>query len=571
MTAIPAHPCQPRSVATAVLLAHLAVGASAAGQGVASVSRASDGGEANGASTSRSLSGNGELVAFSSLASDLLPVDGNGTSDVFVRNRATGELTLVSANLSGLPGNGASSAPALSGDGLFCAFVSSASDLVVGDVNGKQDVFLRDLMAGTTVLVSVSTAGAQGDGDSSGPWVDWDGDTVAFASLARNLVFNDKNTFQDIFVREVAAATTTRVSVSSAGVEGNGKSLRATLTHDGLLVSFASAAANLVSGDGNNRSDCFVHDRASSTTTRVSVANAGHGGNDNSGDPEISGDGSVVVFDSVADNLVAGDTNRDSDVFLHDRATATTVRISVDDAGNEVDLDSVEASVSTDGNLICFASEATALVPGDANGVADVFVVERDRGLIYRISIAVDGTEADAACNNPQICNDGYVAIFESTATTLTSGDAGGVRDVFAHATPEVRFTEYGSGLAGSGGYVPRLAGTGGRGNGDAGYSVAITDGIGFAPGLLIVAGEAASFPLFQGTGLVDFGLLIATVPVLLGGPFGTPGAGTLPLDGVDVTEEVDLAVFAQVLLVDAGAPKGISLTNGLQLDIVGR
>lgn len=553
------------------LLALLWSGTPASGQGLSKVSLADHGGEANGPSTSRSLSGDGARVAFWSDASDLLLLDTNGASDVFVRDRKTGQLTLVSANTSGLPGNGSSSAPALSGDGLRCAFVSSASDLVPGDANGRQDVFLRDLVAGTTTLVSVSTAGVQGDGDSSGPWLDWDGDTVAFASLAKNLVSGDTNNFQDIFIRDLTAGTTSRESLSSAGVQGNGRSLRATLTHDGVLVCFASAANNLVSGDGNNRSDCFVRDRATGTTSRVSVADAGHAGNDHSGDPEISGDGSVVVFDSLADNLVAGDTNLDSDVFLHDRAAATTVRLSVDASGNEVDLDSVEASVSADGNLVCFSSAATNLVPGDGNGVADVFVVERDRGLLTRISVAVDGSEADAACINPQLATDGYVAIFESAATTLVAGDAAGTRDVFAHATPEVGFVPYGSGLAGAGGYVPDLAGFGGRGNGDAGYAVEITAGVGFAPGLLLIAGGQASFPLFGGIGLVDFGLLLTAMPLLLGGRYGVPGDGELAFDGVDVTEVVDVSVYLQVLLIDAAAPKGISMTNGLELMVIGR
>jgi Tol biopolymer transport system component len=553
------------------LFAALFLAAPAIGQGLSKVSLSSGGGEANGASTSRSLSGDGSLVAFTSDATDLITGDLNGASDVFLRDRATGTTVLVSANPFGQCGNGSSSAPALSGDGRFCAFVSSASDLVAGDSNGKADIFLRDLTAGTTVLVSVSTAGVQGDGDSSGPWVDWNGDVVAFASAAKNLVPGDSNNFQDIFVRDLSAFATSRVSVATSGAEGNGRSLRATVTHDGLLVCFASAASNLVSGDGNNRSDCFVHDRTTGTTTRVSVASAGPAGNDHSGDPEISGDGSVVVFDSLASNLVPGDTNLDSDVFLHDRASATTVRISVDAAGGEVDLDSVEASVSTDGNVVCFSSQATTLVPGDTNGVADVFIVERDRGLITRISLGVDGSEADADCENPELSNDGYVAIFESAATTLVGGDGAGVRDVFAHATPEVGFVPYGAGLAGSGGFVPALTGVGGRGNGDFGYFAELTDGLGFAPGLLLVSTGDASFPLFGGTGLVDFGRLLASVPILLSGPFGSPGAGEIVLDGVDVTEMVDVSIYLQIVLVDSGAQKKISISNGLEMQILGR
>lgn len=477
----------------------------------------------------------------------------------------------MSANPLGGGGNGASSAPCLSGDGLWCAFVSAAGNLVVGDTNGKQDVSRRNLADGTTSFISVSTAGVAANGDSSGPWCDWDGDVIVFASSATNLVAGDNNNFQDIFVRDIAAGSTTRVSVSSAGVAGNGKSIRATVTHDGQTVAFSSGANHLVANDGNNRSDCFVHDRAAATTIRVNVADNGFGGDGDSGDPQISGDGSVVVFDSKSTNLVPGDTNLDDDIFLPDLASSTTVRLSVDENGNEVDHDSYEASVSTDGAIVSFASDSVTLVAGDTNGCSDVFLLQRDRGILSRVSLAVDGSEADANCHNHELSNDGYVVIFESAATTLVLNDGAGVNDVFAHATVEVRFVEYGSGRVGSGGHVPHLWGAGGRGDGDAGYSVKLDDGLGFAPGLLFISGGAASFPIFKGTGLVDFSLLLGAEPLLLAGGFGAPGEGTITIDGIDVTDVLDVSIYPQVFLVDAGAVRGISLSSGLELDIVGR
>lgn len=540
-------------------------------QGVELVSVDAGGGPADGASTSRALSGDGRWFAFTSSSSDLVAGDGNGVSDVFVRDRWSGVTTRVSVDSSGGDGNGASSAPAISGDGRYVAFVSAANNLVAGDANGKQDIFLRDLQAGVTTLVSVATSGAQGDGDSSGPWLDWDGDVVAFASAATNFAAGDKNKAQDIFVRDLGAGTTTRVSVSSSGGEANGRSMRASLDRSGMLVCFSSAADNLVAGDGNVRTDCFVHDRATAGTIRISVNDAGFGGTDDSGDPEISGDGTKVVFDSASTNLVAGDTNGKSDIFLRDLVAGTTSRISVDAQGVQADGDSVEASLSDDGRIICFASRATNLVPQDGNGAKDVFVVQLDRQMVTRVSCQADGSDGDGNSGNPELSNDGYVVTFESVATNLVPGDTNGLTDVFSHATPEVRALGYGNGVAGSGGITPKLTAIGGRADGDDGYSVTISDAVGFSSGLLLICGAPADVPFAGGRLYVDPGLVLIPLPVLLGGVPGFPGAGSLTIDGEDVTALAGVSAYLQTLLLDPAAPKGISISNALEMDIVAR
>ncbi len=556
----------PNPVVSSIVLFALATPARA--QGVERVSIDLAGGDPDGASVNRSVSADGRYVAFSSDASDLVANDGNGVSDVFIVDRLLGSTTRVSVDLSGGDADGGSNAPALSGDGRFVAFASRANDLVANDLNGMQDIFLRDLQLGITTRISLSSANVEPNGDSYAPWVDLDGDVVAFASEAKNLVPNDTNSFQDIFVRDLTAGTTTRVNVSSAGVEANAKSVRATISYDGLVIAFASTATNLVPNDGNARSDVFVHDRGAGTTVRASINQTGLGGNQDSGDPEICTDGTKVIFDSKATNLVSNDTNNSSDIFLRNLLAGTTTRVSLDQFGGQTNGNSSEASISLDGTIIAFSSSATDLVANDQNGHADIFVVELDRNRTTRVSVAADGSEADADCGRPELCNDGYVVVFESAATTLVPGDGNGLKDVFAHATCEVTMTEFGQGLAGSGGFVPHLSGIGGRCNGD--YSVTVTDGRGGAQGFLFVGMADTDIIVFGGHFYIDLTQLIAPLAITLGGASGVAGAGSLTITGDDLLNEPGLVVYCQAAFFDPAAVRRISMTNALEIDVVG-
>lgn len=227
--------------------------------------------------------------------------------------------------------------------------------------------------------VSVDSAGVQGDGPSlqsniSADSLSADGRFVAFESNATNLVAGDSNGFTDVFVHDRQTGATTRISVSSAGLQGDLPSYKPKISDDGRFVSFNSIASNLVAGDTNGTSDSFVHDRQTGTTTRVSVDSAGVQGNRNSLETAISGDGRFVAFNSEATNLVTGDTNAQFDVFVHDRQTATTTRVSVDSAATQANRNSVIPAISADGRFVAFESEATNLVTGDTNNSADVFV-----------------------------------------------------------------------------------------------------------------------------------------------------------------------------------------------------
>jgi Tol biopolymer transport system component len=277
----------------------------------------SSGVEGNGASYEPSISADGRFLAFSSDATNLVGGDVNGVSDVFMRDRKTGATKGVTVIATGVEGDRASYTPSISADGRFVAFFSNASNLVDGDTNDETDVFVWDRKAGTTKRVSVNFAGVEGNAGSLGPSISADGRFVAYSLNASNLVGGDANGGRDVFVRDRKNHTTKRMSVSSAGVEGNGASYTPSISADGRFVAYSSNASNLVGGDANGGRDVFVRDRKNHTTRRVSVSSAGTEANGNSfGRPSISAAGRFVAFDSGASNLVGGDTNGVRDAFV---------------------------------------------------------------------------------------------------------------------------------------------------------------------------------------------------------------------------------------------------------------
>ena len=241
-----------------------------------------------------------------------------------------GDIALVSVDSSGVQGNRDSEYPSISADGRYIAFESEADNLVAGDTNGYSDIFVRDHNTGITTRVSVSSSGGQGSNASTSPSISGDGRYVAFVSRASNLVAGDTNGNSDIFVHDRNTGITTRVNVNSSGGQAIGVSYSPSISADGRYVAFYSIASNLVSGDTNGQMDIFVHDRDTGITTCVSVDSGGVLGNGSSYDPFISADGRYVVFDSSASNLVSGDTNGVSDIFVHDRNSGITTRASVD-------------------------------------------------------------------------------------------------------------------------------------------------------------------------------------------------------------------------------------------------
>ena len=401
------------------------------------VSVASDGTEGNFDSYFSSISADGRYVAFLSYSSNLISNDTNATGDIFVYDRQTGQTTRVSVASDGTPTNNGSISPAISGDGRFVAFSSVASNLVSSDTNGSQDNFVHDRQTGQTTRVSVASDGTEGNDNSYHPAISADGRYIAFYSLASNLVISDTNGTGDIFVHDRQTGQTTRVSVASDGSEGNSPSYSSALTisADGRYVAFQSFSSNLVSGDTNLAIDIFVHDQQTGQTTRVSVASDGSEGNGSSHYPDISADGRYVTFQSEASNLVSGDSNGIEDIFVHDRQTGQTTRSSIASDGTEGNGTSYYPDISADGRYVTFNSEASNLVSEDTNGMLDIFVNDRQTGQTTRVSVASDGTEGnnDSYTSPPTISADGRYVAFNSYASNLVSGDTNGVLDAFVH------------------------------------------------------------------------------------------------------------------------------------------
>jgi Tol biopolymer transport system component len=378
-----------------------------------------------------SISADGRYVAFDSDVANLVPGDTNGLSDIFVRDRTAGVTYLVSKNSAGDQGNTYSVYPSVSADGRYVAFMSGATNLVYADTNGVADIFVRDRQTGTTTRVSRNSAGVEGNDGSFSPSISGDGRYVAFPSDATNLVAGDTNGVSDIFVRDRNTGTTYLVSKSSAGVVGDSYSSYPSLSSDGRYVVFESAATNLVAGDTNGMYDVFVRDRTTGTTTLVSKSSTGEIGNGYSTAPFISADGRYVVFDSYATNLVAGDTNGMSDVFVRDRQTGTTTLVSKSSTGVLGSGNSYYASISADGRYVAFYSYAVNLVTGDTNGVEDIFVRDRQTGTTTRVSKSSAGVEGDGDSIYPSISADGRYVVFYSAASNLVPGDINGAGDTF--------------------------------------------------------------------------------------------------------------------------------------------
>jgi autotransporter-associated beta strand protein len=403
------------------------------------VSRASDGTAGNGYSRYPSISADGRYVAFDSSANNLVPGDTNGKIDVFVYDRQTGTIERVSVASDGTQGNGHSVSPSISADGRYVAFDSPTNNLAPGDTNGMYDVFVYDRQTDTIERVSAAFDGTQGNGDSDSASISDDGRYVTFESSANNLVPGDTNGQEDVFVYDCQMKTIERVSVASDGTQTNNFTCYPSISADGRYMAFQSLASNLVPGDTNGKYDAFVYDRQTDTIERVSVASDGTQGSGSSVAPSISADGRYVAFQSTASNLVPGDTNGQVDIFVYDRQTHAIERVGLAADGTQGNNQSYIPSISADGRYVAFQSQASNLVPGDTNGQVDVFVCHRQTNAIERVSLAADGTQGNNTASEAAISADGRYVSFMSTASNLFPGDTNGALDIFTAGNPLAR------------------------------------------------------------------------------------------------------------------------------------
>ena len=379
------------------------------------------------------LSRAGTVVAFDApidfpYALPAYPLAIVGTREVYAVDVLTGSRTLISAAPDGVPADGSSTDPSVSADGATIAFASTATDLVPGTDRNLSNVYVR-LASGQIELVSRSLHGGGGDRSSSQPAISADGRYVAFASRARDLIPRDHSRHADVFVRDLVTGRTALVSATRRGAPGDRSSSDPAISATGRFVSFDSAATDLPGSPRSRVAEVYVRDLQRRSTAIVSVTSGGVAQNRSVPAPfrqisSISADGRLVAFDSDATNLVRFDENRRSDVFLRDRARRRTTLISVDDAGYEGNNDSFAPSISADGTKVAFESFASNLARGGGPR-ENVFVRDLTVGATSVIDVLPDGgapsrERVSELLQRPVLSADATVAAFESTAATLT-------------------------------------------------------------------------------------------------------------------------------------------------------
>ena len=393
----------------------------------------------------------GESVVFRSGATNLVPGKTRFFFDVFLYHAPSARLERVSLTDQGLEPDADCVFPSIDEAGARVAFISEATNLVPGDTNGHPDLFVVDRGSPQSLQrVSVGPQGVEGDGGVSDGSLSGDGRRAVFSSSSSNLVLGDTNGIADVFVRDLDLDLTRRISFAANGgqltqanvpqgltVNGpTGSVIHAFVTtnRSGDRVCYISNSPELVSGDNNGLFDVFVTD-LTGQTSRVSVAAAQGASADPDGAAtfaQISDLGDRVAFVSRATNLVPGDTNGVKDVFVVDLATLTTRRVSISSSGVQADALSTTVTFGrgSSSHLVAFVSLATNLVPNDRNGVADVFLHDLRTGQTTRVS--GESPEGNGHCNGvPAVGEGGSLLSFVSRASNITAGDVNNVADVF--------------------------------------------------------------------------------------------------------------------------------------------
>ncbi|MEK0316992.1 fibronectin type III domain-containing protein [Cohnella sp. 56] len=414
-----------------------------------------------------------------------------------IANAVYGLPVKISAAPGGAAGTGDSKSASVSGDGRFVAFASASTNLIEGDTNGKQDIFLRDRVAGTTKRISLGTGGAQADGDSYAPYVSFDGNYVLFTSKAKNLIANDANGNEDLFLYDAMSGTVERAAEFVPGSEfaGTGSSYqisadgryvayagkpsssgncdiwlldrrtkkttlitrqsyiyettrsRLSISADGRYVAFDSYSRDIVPDDtgsvfsGTKYRDVYLYDTALGEMKKISRAPDGKTGNASSQYPVVSADGRYVAYKSAANNIVPGATGAAWKIYVYDRIAGTTELASVGSDGKQGTADAEETSISADGRYVAFQT-ADAYDPADT-GQKDIYVRDRLKGETRWAARPAGGGSADAAVVKATISADGGTLVFESAAKNLEQAvEADTASDVYAVALDAAPTTE---------------------------------------------------------------------------------------------------------------------------------
>jgi len=390
------------------------------------------------------VSENGRFVVFESDAANLVADDNNGLRDVFVRDRLLGTTIRVSEAWSGGDATGESIYPSISEDGRWIAFSSDAPDLVMDDTNAFQDVFVFDRVSGEVSRVSMGWDGSQGNGDSRTPSISGDGRYVAFRSGATNLVSGSMTESRSIYVCDLQTGENELASVTWDGFQESTGSWYPHISADGRHVAFISNSTNLVAFDDNASNDVFMRDLDLGVTTMIGVNTDGEAGNGNTGGFGISADGRYAgVFSNASDLLPPGeDTNAAQDAFVRDLDLGVTERVSVSSSGEQADAGGGPATLDGSGRFVAFHSESSNLVDGDDNIATDIFGRDRATGITTLLTITEAGVQSDGNSTGPTLSADGCFVAFNSVATNLVPDDTNGYQDVFIAYGPATIFAD---------------------------------------------------------------------------------------------------------------------------------
>lgn len=542
----------------AALLVLVPLASPASGQEVSLVSVLPDGTQADADCTPAAISNDGRFVAFLSAATTLAGVT-NHHVQCYVKDRVTGDIQLVSRNPSGDAANQDCGELRISADGSVVVFSTSASNLVASDTNDIMDCYLYDRAEDSVELVSLGPNGEHGDYESREPVASSDGRYVAFTSYAHDFAENDDNGTYDVFLRDRYLNTTVTISVTPSGHVGNDQSHAEDITSDGGQVLFESVAHNLT-GVRTTGYDVYVRDVAAGVTTLLSLEMDGTPAF-NALDPRCSADGNVVCFSSGDALLVPDDTNGAEDIFVLDRVAGTTERVNLTTSGGQGGLCQFP-TISADGRLVGFWCDGPdPLDPLDRNWVPDGYARDRLRGITFRVSVRDGGDQTDISGVPAIVSGDGRSFVFGSPTDLAEEGDTNGYADVYVHGIAPTLATSshYGSGFPGELGIPALTLG----GDPVIGQPLDVTVGSSSSRwilGFLVVGVTQIDLHGGWGGDLLVAPIEMIPVPVI---PSGYAIQAQIPYDAALWDSALDL----QALEFDPLAAKGISSTDGLELD----